>query len=109
MRTLAPRVMSACACANWVASLPSAFWMLYFEAGRPAVLKARFRYGASKRTYRLELTVSGSSTSTEPRPTLMSGLSFFMALKLLLKSLTEIFTVVELVAAWATAPAPGAG
>ena len=48
--TLAPLVMSDCASASWVASEPSAFWMVYCELVSPASVNACFRYGASNST-----------------------------------------------------------
>ena len=48
--TLAPLVMADWAMLSCVASLPSAFSMVKSELGRPAAVKACFRYGASNST-----------------------------------------------------------
>jgi hypothetical protein len=52
-------------------------------------VKAWVRYGASNWTYRGEVTVSGRITAMLPLPELASGFRPAIALKVLLKSLTE--------------------
>ena len=88
--TLAPLVMADWAMLNCVASLPSAFSIVTSEEDRPAVLKACFRYGASNSTYRVEETVSGRITVTLPLPAEATDLRPAIALKVLLRLLTEI-------------------
>src|SRR5579863_2791878 len=63
-RTLAPALMSAVARLSSVASLPWALSILNCELVYPASVKASFRYGASKSTYRVEDVVSGMITPT---------------------------------------------
>src|SRR5579863_10212318 len=64
MRTLAPALMSAVARLSSVASLPWALSILNCELVYPASVKASFRYGASKSTYRVDEVVSGMITPT---------------------------------------------
>src|SRR6266516_4730170 len=64
IRILAPRLMSAVASFSWVASLPCALSMRYCAGVYPAAVKACFRYGASKSTYRVDDVVSGRITPT---------------------------------------------
>src|SRR5579863_8951840 len=63
-RTLAPALMSAVARLSSVASLPCALSILNCELVYPASVKASFRYGASKSTYRVDDVVSGMITPT---------------------------------------------
>src|SRR6516225_3135195 len=56
--------MSAVASFSWVASLPCALSMRYCAEVYPAAVKACFRYGASKSTYRVDDVVSGRITPT---------------------------------------------
>src|SRR5690349_17804309 len=93
--TLAPLVMSDCASDSWVASEPRAFWMTKSELDSPAAVKACFRYGASNSTYRVDDVVSGRITATEPLPALATDLSWDIAEKELLRSLTEIDALPE--------------
>src|SRR5215472_9124745 len=64
IRTLAPRLMSAVASLNSVASLPCALSIRNSELVNPASVKACFRYGASKSTHRTDDVVSGRITPT---------------------------------------------
>src|ERR1700722_11086249 len=64
MRTLAPALMSAVARLSSVASLPWALSILNCEPVYPASVKASFRYGAAKSTYRGDDVVSGIITTT---------------------------------------------
>src|SRR5580692_5181345 len=64
IRTLAPRLMSAVASLSSVASLPWALSILNCVLVYPASVKASFRYGASKSTYRVDDVVSGRITPT---------------------------------------------
>src|SRR5665213_936364 len=82
-RTLAPRLMSACASASSVASLPWALSILKSDDPYPAALKALVRYGRSKFTYRVEDVVSGRMTPTIPLPALNRPDSWLIAEKLL--------------------------
>jgi len=90
--TLAPLVMADWAMLNWVASLPSAFWMVKSEDDRPAAVTACLRYGASNSTYRVEETVSGRITAMVPLPAEATDLRPAIAVKELLRWLTEIGT-----------------
>src|SRR5262249_27998023 len=56
--------MSAVASVSSVASLPCALSMRYCDEVYPAAVKACFRYGASKSTYRVDDVVSGRITPT---------------------------------------------
>src|ERR1700722_3150895 len=62
IRTLAPRLMSAVASLNWVASWPCALSMRNSDEVYPASVKASFMYGASKSTHRVDDVVSGRIT-----------------------------------------------
>src|SRR5215831_12390125 len=64
IRILAPRLMSAVASFSSVASLPCALSMRYCAVVYPAAVKACFKYGASKSTYRVDDVVSGRITPT---------------------------------------------
>src|ERR1700723_2875454 len=88
--TVAPLVMSVWASLNWVASLPSAFCTTYCDDLSPAFWKDSFRYGASNSTYRVDDTVSGRITATEPLPADVTDLSCAIAEKELLRSPTEM-------------------
>src|ERR1700722_10791091 len=88
--TLAPLVMADCASDSWVASDPSAFSTTKSELASPAAVKACFRYGASNSTYRVDDTVSGRMTATEPLPADVTDLSCAIAEKELLRSPTEM-------------------
>src|SRR5579875_393378 len=108
--TLAPLVMAVWAMLNCVESLPSAFSTVRSEAGRPAVVKACLRYGASNSTYRVEVVVSGRITVTPPLPAAATDLRPAIALKELLRSLTEIdAAALELLLALADEDEPPAG
>ena len=100
--TLAPLVMADWAMLNWVASLPSAFWMVKSEVDSPAVVKACLRYGASNSTYRVDETVSGRITAMVPLPAEATDLRPAIAVKELLRWLTEIGAAGALLVAGAT-------
>src|SRR6266849_2917600 len=81
-RTFAPCVMSACACASSVASLPCALSILNSDELYPAVWKAFVKYGKSELTHRVDEVVSGMSTPTRPLPAACKSFSVAMAAKL---------------------------
>jgi hypothetical protein len=91
--------MSDWASASWVASLPSAFWMVYSELVSPAAANACLRYGASNSTYRVEDVVSGRIASTLPLPAAATDLSVASAENVLLRSLIEIDPLPEVLLA----------
>src|SRR5579859_1573014 len=62
IRILAPRLMSAVASLNCVASLPCALSMRNCDEVYPAARKACLKYGASKSTHRVDDVVSGRTT-----------------------------------------------
>src|ERR1700721_546681 len=83
IRTLAPRLMSAVASLNWVASWPCALSMRNSDEVYPASVKASFMYGASKSTHRVDDVVSGRITPicrllAPLVPAVASGLSWDM-------------------------------
>src|ERR1700686_5002130 len=81
-RTFAPCVMSACACASSVASLPCALSILNSDELYPAAWKAFVKYGRSELTHRVDEVVSGMSTPTRPLPAACRSFSVAMAEKL---------------------------
>src|ERR1700681_1810428 len=81
-RTFAPCVMSACACASSVASLPCALSILNSDELYPAIWKAFVKYGRSELTHRVDEVVSGMSTPTRPLPAACKSFSVAMAEKL---------------------------
>src|SRR5229473_2547563 len=81
-RTFAPCVMSAWACAIWVASLPCALSILNSDALYPAIWKAFVKYGVSELTHRVDEVVSGRRTPTRPLPAACRSFSVAMAEKL---------------------------
>src|ERR1700682_2817648 len=87
-RTFAPCVMSACACASSVASLPCALSILNSDELYPAIWKAFVKYGKSELTHRVDEVVSGMITPTRPLPAACKSFSVAMAAKLTSKDET---------------------
>src|ERR1700694_3654037 len=81
-RTFAACMMSACACASSVASLPCALSILNSDELYPAIWKAFVKYGRSELTQRVDEVVSGMSTPTRPLPAACKSFSVAMAEKL---------------------------
>src|ERR1700674_1538806 len=81
-RTFAPCVMSACACASSVASLPCALSILNSDELYPAIWKAFVKYGRAEVTHRVDEGVSGMSTPTRPLPAACKSFSVAIAEKL---------------------------
>src|ERR1700720_1752154 len=81
-RTFAPCVMSACACASSVASLPCALSILNSDELYPAIWKAFVKYGKSELTQRVDEVVSGMRTPTRPLPAACKSFRVAMAVKL---------------------------
>jgi hypothetical protein len=94
MSTLAPAVISDWASVTNVESLPCAFWTMTCFDERPASFSAFARYGASKAVQRVDDTVSGRITATEPVPLAASGFRAFIAENDVLKSLEVRFLYV---------------
>src|ERR1700716_611156 len=88
-RTFAPCVMSACACASSVASLPCALSILNSDELYPAIWKAFVKYGRSELTHRVDEVVSGMSTPTRPLPAACKSFSVAIAEKLTSNDATE--------------------
>src|ERR1700682_869194 len=81
-RTFAPCVMSACACASSVASLPCALSILNSDELYPAIWKAFVKYGRSEVNHRVDEVGSGMGTPPRPLPAACMSFSVAMAEKL---------------------------